>query len=584
MNEFLMGIRALYKHMLKVDGSVVLEPEREGDIRLFDPQGLPTDFTDCGVWIKVSGNAGVFEMRKPRKSEDDKARRRGDDEDDLIDPEVYFQCCISSDEEPEVILERVSFEWAKIGGNRLEVKQISSFFTKPAVTLFHMRINASFATLMPELRRMLEETRYKALEEVEEFFGVGDVPEFTLSVQMPKITGQNTQQFSKWNWRQNNLRKTLHVIVESEKVQYMQELFTYSKDLGILARYMGSKARAVIIAEDKKSRRGEPTADLSKYDMSSVATYARNHINYQASTCYDGIRGILDIDKTFPIQSVTDPTEVVGTVSLRYLLYNHIKTASGFPLFLEVHQGSPMGPVDVVVGECEESERTLLMINKNPAAYFYFYFTTVAKMDEELVKKVVKSTIDPMFSREVDQCKWDVENLVLTTPQDVENEKNAALEQAAWYKDAFGENALDMSKKEKKRQIGAEELEDLHADSSVKTVTKKPGRYEGSPGAETFVVGQKKGTGTSTGTGRKGDDYEKLSRDELLRMLREAHISPQKKGSQPKEARAGAKGSDAGESSSSGEQSSSGSSSSSGSASLSSAGGKSHAESLAQGE
>ena len=173
-----------------------------------------------------------------------------------------------------------------------------------------------------------------------------------------------------------------------------------------------------------------------------------------------------------------------------------------------------MGPVDVVVGECEESERTLLMINKNPAAYFYFYFTTVAKMDEELVKKVVKSTIDPMFSREVDQCKWDVENLVLTTPQDVENEKNAALEQAAWYKDAFGENAFDMSKKEKKRQIGAEELEDLHADSSVKTVTKKPGRYEGSPGAETFVVGQKKGTGTSKATGRKGDDYERLSREE----------------------------------------------------------------------
>ena len=176
MNEFLMGIRALYKHMLKVDGSVVLEPEREGDIRLFDPQGLPTDFTDCGVWIKVSGNAGVFEMRKPRKTEDDKARRRGDDEDDLIDPEVYFQCCISSDEEPEVILERVSFEWAKIGGNRLEVKQISSFFTKPAVTLFHMRINASFATLMPELRRMLEETRYRLWRRWKNSLGWGMFP------------------------------------------------------------------------------------------------------------------------------------------------------------------------------------------------------------------------------------------------------------------------------------------------------------------------------------------------------------------------------------------------------------------------
>jgi len=584
MNEFLMGIRALYKHMLKVDETVLFEPEREGEWRLFDPQGLPTDFTDCGVWIKVSGNAGVFEMRKPRKSDNDgRARRGGDEEDELVDPEVYFQCCISCDVDPEVILERVSFEWARIGGNRLEVKQISSFFTKPAVTLFHVRSNASFSTLVPELRRMLEETRDKALEVVDDFYGVGEVPEFTLNVQVPKVTGQNTQQFSKWNWRQNNLRKTLHIITESEKVPYMQELYSYAKDLGILTKFLGPKARAVIIAEDKKVRRGEPAADLSKYDMSSVATYARNHINYQASTCYDGIRGILDLDKEFSIYSVTDPTQVVGTISLRYLLYHHIKTESGFPLFLEVHQGAPMGPVDVVVGDCEESERTLLMINKNPAAYFFYYFTTVAKMEKELVKKVVKSTIDPMFMSEVDQCKWDAEKLVLTTPQDEENERNASLEQAAWYKDAFGENAFDMSKKEKKRQMGEEELEDLHADCSVKTVTKKPGRYDGSPGAETFVVGQKKGS-KNTAVGSKVDDLESLSKDELLRMLRAAHISPQKKGSQPRNSGAGANGSDAGESSSSGEQSSSGSSSSSGSASLSSAGGKSHAESLAQGE
>lgn len=582
MNEFLMGIRALYKNMLKVDESVLFEPEREGSLRLFDPHELPTDFTDCGAWIKVSGNAGVFEMRKPRKNE---AKRGGEDEDELIDPEVYFQCCISCDEEPEVILERVSFEWARIGGNRLEVKQIASFFTKPAVTLFHVRSNASFTTLVPEIRRMLEETRDKALEEVDDFYGVGDVPEFTLNAYTPKITGQNTQQFSKWNWRQQNLRKTLHVITEADKVQYMQELFSYAKDLGILTRYMGPKARSVIIAEDKKGgRRGEPAADLSKYDMSAVATYARNHINYQANTSYDGIRGILDLDKEFTIPSVTDATQVVGRVSLRYLLYNHIKTESGYPLFLEVHQGAPMSPVDVVVGECEESERALLMINKNPAAYFYYYFTTVAKMDDELVKRVVKATVDPMFTREVDQCKWDAEKLVLTTPQDEENAKNAALEQAAWYKDAFGENAFDMSKKEKKKQIGAEELEDLHADSSVKTVSKKPGTYEGSPGAETFVVGKKKGEGSTKNAGGKRDDYESLSKEELLRMLREAHISPQRKGSQPEEERAGANGSDAGESSSSGEQSSSGSSSGASGASLSSAESKSRAESSAQGE
>jgi hypothetical protein len=428
---------------------------------------------------------------------------------------------------------------------------------------------------------MLLETREKAIVEVEDFFGI-DVPEFTLQVQMPKITGQNTQQFQGWTWRQQNLRKTLHIIAESDRCKYVQELFSYAKDFGYLTRYLGPNARAVTIAEDKKGKRGELAADLSKYDMSAVATYSRNHINYQANTRYDGIRGILDLDKEFSIFSVTDPSQVVGRITLRYLLYNHIKSESGFPLFFEVHQGAPMGPVDVVVGDCEESERMVLMINKNPAAFFYFYLTTVGKMDEALVKKVIKSTMDPSFTNELDNCKWDPEKLLLTTPQDEEAAKVAALEQAAWYKDAFGGTAFDMSKKEKRRQLGASELEDLHAECSVKTVTKKPGRYEGSPGAATFVVGKKKGTESTNADGGKADNLDNLSRDELLRMLRGTHISPQK-GSRPKVRKAGANGSDAGESSSSGE-SMSGSSSSSTHSPLSSVGSKSRAETPAQGE
>ena len=80
----------------------------------------------------------------------------------------------------------------------MDVKEISSFLTKPAVTLYHVRNKANFSTLVPELTRMLDEARDKALEEVEEFLGVGVVPEFTLHIQMPKITGQNTQQFQGW--------------------------------------------------------------------------------------------------------------------------------------------------------------------------------------------------------------------------------------------------------------------------------------------------------------------------------------------------------------------------------------------------
>ena len=76
-----------------------------------------------------------------------------------------------------------------------------------------------------------------------------------------------------------------------------------------------------------------------------------------------------------------------------------------------------MSPVDVVVGDCKESGYTLLMINKNLGAYLFYYLTTVAKMKQELVKTVIKATIDPTFTNDIDNCNWDEVKLVLATSQ-----------------------------------------------------------------------------------------------------------------------------------------------------------------------
>ena len=102
--------------------------------------------------------------------------------------------------------------------------------------------------------------------------------------------------------------------------------------------------------------------------MSAVASYVRKHINYQANSRYDGIRGILNLDKQFEVVSVLDPTKVVATVTLRAILYKQFKTLDGLPLFCEIHQGEPIGPVNVVVGSYEQAERMILMIKKNSAA------------------------------------------------------------------------------------------------------------------------------------------------------------------------------------------------------------------------
>ncbi len=224
----------------------------------------------------------------------------------------------------------------------------------------------------------------------------------------------------------------------------------------------------------------------------------------------------------------------------------------------------------------------ILMMNKNPGAYLYYYLASEAKMDEAFVRKVIVGTIDPVFVREIEACSWNAETRVLTTPQDVENEKSAAMESAAWYKDVFGDNVFDLSKKEKPKKMSAAELEDLHAEHSVKTATKQQGRYEGSPGAETFVVGQKTGKATSVSAAQDEDvDLDQYSREELLELLCKAKISPQRKGSQPRTAKVGEGNSDIDDGSSISESGSSSSGSSKDSSSSSSVEDKSPVQSLA---
>jgi hypothetical protein len=130
-DEFTLGMRALFKNMQKVDATVVIEPVLVGSgKKLVEPSEIPFNHTEMGKHIQQTGGNKSFDMRKPRKNEKKKGGRRyNDDEDEegLVDPEVYCSLAISCDVNPQVVLDRVSCEWGRIGGNRLWVKEISSF-------------------------------------------------------------------------------------------------------------------------------------------------------------------------------------------------------------------------------------------------------------------------------------------------------------------------------------------------------------------------------------------------------------------------------------------------------------------------
>jgi hypothetical protein len=113
------------------------------------------------------------------------------------------------------------------------------------VTFYRVQNDPNYSVLIHEITRMLEEARDKANAKVTGYFSLQDIPPFQLSMQTPRIQGQNTQLFQGWDFRRQNWHKTLHLIVEATQVAYVQELFSMAKELRVLEKYFGTHARVV---------------------------------------------------------------------------------------------------------------------------------------------------------------------------------------------------------------------------------------------------------------------------------------------------------------------------------------------------
>ena len=79
-------------------------------------------------------------------------------------------------------------------------------------------------------------------------------------------------------------------------------------------------------------------------------------------------------------------------------------------------------------------------------------------MDPRFVDALVMQAIDATFLHSMDRCKWDPKTLTITTPDDVKREEEMALENAAWYKDEYGEHMSKKDKKDKKKEYAAPEV------------------------------------------------------------------------------------------------------------------------------
>ena len=93
-----------------MDEHFVINSCKEGGKNIIEMTEVPTNMTEVGGNIQVSGNIRSFEMRRSWE----KDKKQGDsDEDELKHPEVYFSFAMSCDIKREDLLNRIVLSGGK---------------------------------------------------------------------------------------------------------------------------------------------------------------------------------------------------------------------------------------------------------------------------------------------------------------------------------------------------------------------------------------------------------------------------------------------------------------------------------------
>jgi hypothetical protein len=295
------------------------------------------------------------------------------------------------------------------------------------------------------------------------------------------------------------------------------------------------------------------------FEINSVKSFTRDHVNYHSSMTTHGLTGIWNLDEDAPLYD-SETRDIEGFLTLRVVLYKKMKMSDGHQLIAELHQLMPMSHVEVVHPNCEEGEMILLNMEKNVVAYLQHYLVEEG-MDKEFVHDLLKKSCDPSLFHTADQCEWDAKTRQLLMPEEKAKEGEKDMKKAEWYKNDFDDFLSSVGKRDKKggkkQYADPENIYKLDDERSVDTVHVKPGSkekkgYGGSPGAPAFQVGGKKGQdgeadvetveidsddeveGDATATA--STNYTGLSRAELLKTierLEKANLSSKPMGSAP---------------------------------------------------
>ena len=185
MNMFVKCIAALFGEIQYVDKTACIPPleitDDNNDNYISDKSKLPSNFTKLSKWIMISGGSWVFNKKEKGGSN------------------VYARFRLKSQVPTEEIINRVSFEFTRLGGAKINKKPMQAMETETPIMLLFVSNGTEHSSVTADLQQILdlahEDIESKSMMPKE--YENKDMPAFSLKLNVPHLPEKKKQESNK---------------------------------------------------------------------------------------------------------------------------------------------------------------------------------------------------------------------------------------------------------------------------------------------------------------------------------------------------------------------------------------------------
>ncbi len=219
MNSFSKCVMGLLEEILHVDNMATITP-------LKITYNNPANFISMklGKYIMISSGSWVF--NKKEKGSND----------------IYACFRLKSQVQMEDIVNRVSFEFNRLGGKNLYKKQHQGMETETLVMLLFVCNSTDQGSIKTDTRQLLE----TALDDINlngmvpKEFKNRDIPYFTLKLSAPQMLFESKQTINKaYDHAKEHGKKAFHFEVAKSDISYFKFLSSHAHRLRLDTKYFG---------------------------------------------------------------------------------------------------------------------------------------------------------------------------------------------------------------------------------------------------------------------------------------------------------------------------------------------------------